>query len=75
MATFLNILAMEQKVGLAQKLGTMNAQRLRMVEGTVLRSLPLPVDSECFKAQHAVKQNYTEKTKGKKGHGMGPPDP
>ena len=64
----------EEKVNLALKLGVINASYSRLLMVCTTRRFEIPTDGILFQALTASKTTYTSKTKGKKGHGMGPPD-
>ena len=58
----------------ALKMAVVVEQQLRLTQAAAFRSLPLPVASEYYKFLQQAYAQYTSRTKGNKGHGLGPPD-
>ena len=63
-----------EKADLALKLATISAQKVRLLEAACFTEIPLNTDGDIYLAMQRATTAYSASTKGKKGHGLGPPD-
>ena len=59
---------------LALKIAVVNDYHIRMVQAASIRTFPVPVESDFYKIASQASLDYSQKTKGNSGHGLGPPD-
>ena len=64
----------DESVQVALRLGAINSSRSRMFESILFRAFVIPVHHKFMTAMNKAGGEYSERTKGKKGHGLGGPD-